>query len=170
MPQRLIAALAIMGSSSGTSLESLMDGFVVPEYGVFIPWFVTKNELFSLIPEKEFTISSGGHWPELKFTLLGFEALFALNLVSDSQGRLVEVQFCNYRKRKLRRTFRTSVRVLRRELGIPNRVNISWGQMTWQFKDLQVTTYLTKSMKADKSRWREVHVFSLSRFQSTRDG
>ena len=163
-------ALAIMGRDAAESLESLIDGFYVPEFEVFIPWFVGKDELFSLIPEIEFSISAGGCWPQLRFTLLGFKELFGLNFVSDSQGRLVEIQYCNYHKRKLRRSFRTTVRVLREKLGTPNLVNISWGQITWQLKDLRVTSYITKSSKSGKDRWREVHMFSLSRFESTRAG
>ena len=169
-PARLIAALAIMGSDSTSCLESLLVGFHVPEFETFIPWFVRKDELFRLIPENEFSISAGGCWPQLRFTLLGFEALFDLNFVSDSQGRLVEVQFCNYHKRKLRRSFRTTVRILRKRLGTPNLVNISWGQVTWQLSDLQVTSYLTKHSRSGKDHWREVHVFSISKFQSRRAG
>lgn len=161
---------ANMGIVPVDLIDSLKDGFFVPEFDVFVPWFISKEQLFSLIPECEFGISPVGCWPQLKFTMLGFEALFALNFVSDSEGRLVEVQFCNYHKRKLRRSFRTSVRALRRVLGTPNLVNISRGQLSWSVEALRIETCLTKHRKSEQDRGRGVHVFSVSNFQARRVG
>jgi hypothetical protein len=163
-------AVANMDNSSANLLDTLKDGFFVPEFEVFVPWLVTKKELFSLIPEREFSISAGGFWPQLRFTLLGFDALFGLNFVTDPNSRLVEVQYCNYHRRKLRRSFRTSARALRKELGVPNLVNISWGQLSWQFESLRIETYLTKHRQTEKERGRDVHCFSVSQFQSKRVG
>jgi len=121
---------------------NLSDGIAVERLGVSIPWLVTKDELFRLIPESEFHISEGGCWPMLRFKLLGFSAVWGFNFVSRGGGRLVELQFrnCNYHTPK--RSYRRSHSHLQRALGKPGMVDGTW-QQTWRVGRIWIDNYVS---------------------------
>ena len=151
-----------MRSTVADRIERLQIGFDVAQLGVFVPWLISKNDLYTLIPKSQFTTSAGGCWPQLKFSLFGFEALFDLNFVSDPAGRLTEIRLCNYHPRKLRRAFRSSSRFLVAALGTPNLVSISRGQLSWGFGELRVQSYITKHFIGLNTKGKNVHVLSVS--------
>jgi len=158
-----------MTNDSVTLADAFAKGVFVPEFAVTVPWLVTKQDLFSQIPEEHFIRSVAG-WPQLKFTLLGFNATFAFNFVSDSDCRLVEIQYCNYHKRRQRRTFRKSARLLREALGTANLVNHPRGQLTWDNGKLRVESYLARVRRNGEDRACEMHMLSVSCFGLSRDG
>jgi hypothetical protein len=102
------------------------DGAYVPEYGVRVPWGITRAELFELIPREAFNLR-WRCWPRLRFTLCGVTAVYAFNFVSRD-GRLCELQ--HYGETPRRRAFAASRQRQHACLGLPNRVD-GRGQSTW---------------------------------------
>jgi hypothetical protein len=153
----------IMSTPAERSLR-LQNGFDVPSFEVFVPWHITKTELYELIPKKHFSVSAGGFWPQLEFSLFGLVALFGFNFVSSTKGELTEIQLCTYHSRRLRRIFRKSAHVLVEALGTPNLVNIPRGQLSWRYGELRIESALTKHLSAEGTKGRNVHALSISKF------
>lgn len=157
----LTQALAVMEDSVASQWNSLANGILVVEYGVTIPWHISRDELYSLIAQSSFSISVGGCWPELEFSLFGFRAVFGFNFVSDPLERLTEIQYMNYHPRKLRRTFRKSGKLLPEALGRPNIVDSSRRQQTWRRDGVQIQNYVSKTLRTPSTTSRAFHMLSI---------
>ena len=103
-------------------LADIHEGFDVPEYGTWVPWLITRSELFRYIPEKLCTVSAGG-WPKCQFTLFGVTANFAFNFVIHPERRLLGLQFNEPDSETIEDSFRATSARLREHLGEPNAVN-----------------------------------------------
>lgn len=113
---------------------SLADGVFVPEYGVRIPWGITRQDLFVLIPRHAFRRT--GCWPTLRFTLFGVTKVYGFNFYSRNDG-LRAIQ--SDRRTPRRRMYRRIGHQLIAALGRPNFVDLSLhGQQTWVFGDIVV--------------------------------
>jgi hypothetical protein len=154
-------------SAQAERILRLQNGFDVPSFEVFVPWHITETELYELIPKKHFSVSAGGCWPQLEFSLFGLVALFGFNFVSSTKSQLTEIQLRTYHSRRLRRIFRKSAHVLVEALGTPNLVNIPRGQLSWRYEELRIESALTKHLNAAGSKGRNVHVLSISKFRRT---
>lgn len=109
--------------------EAVVGGVYVPEYGVRIPWGITRDALYRLIPASAFRRS--GCWPALRFTLLGVRALYGFDFVTRD-GRLSAVRFDGWTPR--RRAYRKAAHRLCSALGVPNFVDLSQhGQQVWRY-------------------------------------
>jgi hypothetical protein len=110
-------------------LAGLRAGVPIPEFGAVIPWGVTEAELFALVPQAALTRSPGG-WPLLRFRFLGVEGQFAFNFVTHPKGRLIEVALASGDprlpgdERPLYREFTRISRLLHRDLGKPNWIDV----------------------------------------------
>lgn len=113
---------------------SFADGFAVPEYGVRIPWGITREALFRLIPREVFQRKD--HWPTLRFTLFGVTKVYGFNFCGDGDGLRI-VQFDGLTPR--RREFQRIGHVLIAVLGRPNAVDRSLHiQQSWLFGEVVV--------------------------------
>ena len=90
---------------SPTSL--LREGIAIPSHGCSVPWLITKAELFDLLPAdvRGVSTASPNRLPSLKFDLLGYEAIFALDFVSHPERRLFIVTYSNDDEATLAQTF-----------------------------------------------------------------
>lgn len=111
-------------------------GIPVPEYGLTIPWRITRPDLFDLIPRDRFETCLYGA-SVLRFTLFGYTAPFWFNFVT--QATLSEVQLFRWkpRWRALKPDYRESAQALRGVLGPPDRLDQADGQL-WHFPAVRV--------------------------------
>jgi hypothetical protein len=105
------------------TLASLHSGIDVPEYATHIPWLITEAELSERFPAGALCTSPGG-WLQLRFTILGVNAVFGFNFVSHPEGRLLKVQFCAPAGPEVDEVFAANAATLRGELGEPNSVDL----------------------------------------------
>lgn len=109
--------------------EAVASGIYLPEYGVRVPWGISKEALYRLIPSS--ALHRTGNWPQLRFTLLGVRALYGFNFVS-SEGRLNAIRFDGCTPR--RRTYRRAALRFIAALGVPNFVDHSLqGHQAWRY-------------------------------------
>ena len=122
---------------------SLSKGIEIPSIGLSIPWLANVDDLFHIVPQKQFSFSAVGGWPILRFKFLGFSALWGFNFVSDSSERFTELQFLNKSPHSPRRTYRRSRAALHKALGTPNLVNYGLlGQQTWRRDGVCIINYV----------------------------
>jgi hypothetical protein len=70
-------------------------GIEIPEHGVFLPWLISESELYHAIPRNHFSFSPAG-WPLLRFTVLGIDATFGFNFVTDPGERLLGISYSDH--------------------------------------------------------------------------
>jgi hypothetical protein len=141
--------------------DELGDGIKIPEYSVEVPWLVSRDELFEIVPKNLFSFSEAGNWPCLAFTLCGFHGLFGFNFVSDRKDRLTEIQFRNFRSKNLWRTFRRARDQLTAVLGRPNLVDKPLGQQTWRADPLWIESFVTRQPEVSAGPRRNCHFLSV---------
>ncbi|MBX9401077.1 hypothetical protein K4L06_07105 [Lysobacter sp. BMK333-48F3] len=126
-------------------------GIPVPEYGVVVPWGITRSDLYDLIPSEHFEPCH--HGPTvLRFTLFGYRAPYWFNFVS--RGWLSEVQlFRRHRRRRvLMPEFRRSAQALRAALP-PPRMDIAQAQI-WEFPSAQIVNYVVFGPRSPERNWK----------------
>lgn len=140
------------------TLDALHEGVHVPEYGLRIPWGVTREELFRLIPREAFDLH-WPRWPRLRFTLCGVTAVYAFNFVSRG-NRLCEVQHYDATPR-WRRLIRTQ-RLQRACLGPPNLVDLP-GQYDWGDRQVWLCNSMHRYHRPPDPRAHQTHAITLWR-------
>lgn len=127
-PNKPSAAAAPRPAATPDPLDDLIHGIPVPEYGLRVPWGITREQLYALIPRRHFR-SRCDCWPRLRFTLYGVRADYLFNFVSRSDGRLSAVGFSDATPRA--RAYVRCRTMQRARLGRPNSVD-GHRQDTWR--------------------------------------
>lgn len=141
---------------------SLSQGIDIPNLNIFIPWLISKDELFEIIPYSYFVMSQGSEWPTLRFSLLGFAAAWGFNFVSHSESKLTELQFRNDKLHSPKRTYRRSQSKLQNSLGRPNFVDHGFlGQQIWNIDNIWVDNHLAKGLRLRSMQTVPVHFLSV---------
>lgn len=75
-----------------SDLNDFHVGIEIPEHGVLLPWLIPESDLYQAINRDHFSLSPAG-WPLLRFTILGIDATFGFNFVTDPAERLLGVSY-----------------------------------------------------------------------------
>jgi hypothetical protein len=149
-------------ANSAKNWKLLSKGIYIEQYDVLIPWHITRDKLYQLIPEQQFQITEGGYWPALRFRFLGYSALWTFNFVSDDLCRFTELQFFNNKRSSVRRTYRRSSPLFQRALGRANNVDLARvGQQTWHKEEIWLRNEIGTTISLQTEERKYIHLLSV---------